>query len=436
MHPIMVRHGLTAALLVAADWPLVDVSEETGVDGLTGRYLEHPDKHNVVFTQAPPGLSGCIVSTSLMEELTRRTRLSTIGGLLVYQPHAPQPDPIARDANVQIPHEIRRSLIRATFDSPRQQRLLRRALEGRNIDLASTASIVAAIEEASSDPPGEGPRHVVIELTTERPGRGVVGRHPCGDLDRPPLSRAVAERICDGLRGTADCVITFAGAGDPLLHDEFDTYIGLAREAGIAAVHVRTGLLADRSVLDRLLACGVDVISADLHADRASTYEKMIGVDRFRDVLVNMQYIIDHRRHLAGPAGAAGLALPWIVPRLMRCTETYEDLESFFDRWQHVLGTAVIESPPPFAPGPDWPGDSLFKAVTPARVMRREGLRRMTIFSDGSVPISELDLRCDRPAGHVASMSMAEVWDTLVRERMKLQRTRDPDAPELRTYQP
>jgi len=436
MHPIMLRHGLTAALLVAGDWPLIDVSEETGGDGLAGRYLEHPDKHNIVFTQAPPGLSGCIVSTSLMEELTQRTRLSTIGGLLVYQPHAPQPDPIARDANVQIPHQIRRSLIRASFDSPRQHCLLRRALEGRNIDRASAASIVAAIEEASSDPSGEAPRHVIVELTTRRPGRGVIGRHPCGTLERPPLSRALAERIFDGLRGHGDCVITFAGAGDPLQHDEFDTYVNLARQAGIAAVHVRTGLLADRPVLDRLLACGVDVISVDLHADRAATYKEMTGVDRFKDVLLNMQYIIDHRRHLAGPAGAAGLALPWIVPRLVRCAETYDDLESFFDRWQHVLGTAVIESPPPFARASDWPGDSLFEAVTPARVMQREGLRRMTIFSDGSVPISELDLRCERTAGNVGSTPLTEVWDTLVHERMKLQRTLDPDAPELRTWQP
>ena len=120
----------------------------------------------------------------------------------------------------------------------------------------------------------------------------------------------------------------------------------------------------------------------------------------------------------------------------MRCEQTYEDLESFHDRWQHMLGTAVIESPPPFARGDDEPGDGLFEAITPLRVMHHEALRRMTIFSDGSVPISELDLRCDRPAGNIATMSLMDVWDNLVSERLKLQRTLDPDAPELRTYQP
>lgn len=436
MHPIMQTRSLTAALFAAPDWPLIDIGEGTGCDGLVGRYLEHPDQHNIVFTQAPPGLSGCLVSTSLMEELAQRTRLSTIGGLLTYQPHAPQADPIARDANVQIPGEVRRSLIRATFDSPRQHRLLRRALDGQEAGTLSTVSIVSAIEKTGSIPSDELPPHIIIELTTQRPGNGLAARHRCGDVEREPLSLPMAERIFEQLGAAGGCVITFAGAGDPLLHDEFDTHIRLARQAGVLAVHVRTALLADQAILDRLLACEVDVISVDLHADRAATYNNMLGLDRFKDVLLNMQHILDHRRHLSGPPGTAGFALPWLVPRLARCAETYEDIESFYDRWQHMLGTAVIESPPPLARGDDRSDGGLFEAITPARVLHHEALRRMTIFSDGSVPISELDLRCDRTAGNVATMPLIDVWGNLVNERLMLQRTLDPDAPELRTYQP
>ncbi|MDY7108764.1 MAG: 6-hydroxymethylpterin diphosphokinase MptE-like protein [Planctomycetota bacterium] len=436
MYPVMQRRGLTAALIAAPDWPLIDATDETGCDGLVARYLEYPGQHNIVFTQAPPGLSGCVVSTSLMGELSQRTRLSTIGGLLTYQPHAPQADPIARDANVQIDHVVRRSLIRATFDSPRQHRLLRRALDRHGSDTASPAALVSAIEEAGADPAGELPRHVILELTTQRADDGLIARHPCGLVEREPLPRALAGRVFEELGAAGDCVLTFAGVGDPLLHDEFDVLIGLAREAGIRAIHVRTTLLADRATLDRLLACGVDVISVDLHADRAVTYEMMLGVDRFKDVLLNMQYILDHRRHLAGPAGTGGLALPWLVPRLRRCAQTYEDLESFYERWQHMLGTAVIEAPPPFPRNAGWPGDELSEAVTPSRVMHRETLRRMTIFSDGSVPVSELDLHCERSAGNVAVAPVHDVWRSLVERRLELQNTLEGDAPELRTYQP
>ncbi|MHC4447065.1 MAG: motility associated factor glycosyltransferase family protein, partial [Planctomycetota bacterium] len=148
MHPILERLGLSAALLVGPDWPLVDVSTDHGCDAVVARYRDHPERHNLVFTQAPPGMGGCLISASLMQELAQRNRLSIIGGLLVYQPHAPQHDPIAREANVQIHHQVRRSLIRATFDSPRWQRRLRQAVEPiyAGGDLSSAAA-VAAIEQ-------------------------------------------------------------------------------------------------------------------------------------------------------------------------------------------------------------------------------------------------------------------------------------------------
>jgi hypothetical protein len=119
MSAVMQRRQITAGLLVGPDWPLVDVSGESGCDAIAARHLELPQQHKLVFTQAPPGLGGCLVSASLMQELALGNRLSTIGGLLVYQPHAPQSDPISRSANIQIDHRVRRSRIRATFDSPR-----------------------------------------------------------------------------------------------------------------------------------------------------------------------------------------------------------------------------------------------------------------------------------------------------------------------------
>jgi hypothetical protein len=129
--------------------------------------------------------------------------------------------------------------------------------------------------------------------------------------------------------------------------------------------------------------------------------------------------------------------LPWIVPRLQRRRETYDDLDSFFDRWQHLLGAALIEAPPPFAPSPAWPADILTAAVTPPRVMHRELLRRMWIFSDGSVPLSELDvLGEERVGGGIMSAPLADLWQELIRIRRERIRALDADDPRLRTYGP
>jgi hypothetical protein len=210
----------------------------------------------------------------------------------------------------------------------------------------------------------------------------------------------------------------------------------MARDAGVHGVHVRTELVADDAVIDRLIAAEPDVISIDLHADRGATYERMMGADRLREVLANMQRLLDHRRHVGGPDNAGGFCLPWIVPRLQRRRETYEDIESFYDRWQHLLGAAVIEAPPPFDPSPAWPADTLTAAVTPSRVMHRELLRRMTILSDGRVPGSELDLAGTESVGDIASAPLTELWRSLAELRREWIRTLDADDPRLRTYGP
>jgi len=181
---------------------------------------------------------------------------------------------------------------------------------------------------------------------------------------------------------------------------------------------VRTELLCDRATIDRLMAAGPDVITIDLHADRAETYTAMMGVDRFKDVLMQIEYLLQQRRSLTGQAGLSALALPWVVPRLQRCATTYEDIDSFFDRWQQALGTAVLESPPKQQQDCADQDDALLPAITPRKVVRRELRRRMTIFCDGSVPADECDLAGTTSIGNIAEMNFTEAWNALLGARM------------------
>ncbi len=409
MAPIMERRGLGAALLVGPDWPLVDVSEETGCPALVERFRELDDARRLVFSQGPPGIGACVVGIDLMRGLVDRTRLGTIGAALGYIPQLPQEDPIGKNGNVQIDHAVRHSLVRATFDSPRQRALLAGVSAG-----AGAADAVAAIEAAARESTN-APRHLIVELTTERAGEGVFARTPHGAIRRDPLDTALAERIFGQFaEASDDGVITFAGVGDPLLHPAFDTLLRSARAAGVRGVHVRTELAGDTASVDRLLAAEPDIVSVDLHADTQATYTVMMGERSLATVIGNIEHLSRHRRTLAGPPDPRGFALPWIVPRLQRRAETYEDIETFFDRWQHIFGTAVIEPPPPFPRTADWPGDTLAEAVTPARVVadRLEG--RMTIYADGAVPRCELDLPGRDPIGNVAHRSLAELWGELL----------------------
>ncbi len=441
----MERLGLTAGVFVGPDWPCVQVEGPEGCDALVRRHREGPERLSVVFTQAPPGLCGVLLDRGLVGRLRGGNRLATVGALLVYQPHLPQPDPIALDVCVPIDHRLRRGLVRAIFDTPRTKIRMRRGLEpllndldasGRPEPLDGLAVVTALENQVFNTLPYFGPQHTLLELCTGRQGSGAASPHRWGSIQRLPMTLKRAERIFAQLAESGDAIVTFGGVGDPLNHPDLDQFVRLAKDAGLRGVHVRTELLASRESIDRLLASPVDVVSVDLHATNAATYRAMMGVDRFADVTANVEHLVTHRRHVAGPEGWEAMALPWICPRLQRCVESYEDLDPFFDKWSRLLGTTILDGPIPFEPREGRSSDPLASARAPFRVAYRELHRRMTIFSDGSVPLSELDLFGEQLIGHVDRLSIADLWRTLISRRRQLLREQGESAEALRIRHP
>lgn len=422
MSDVMQRRGLTAALIVGPDWPMVNVTGPGGCDTLIERHLDYPKQNSIVFSQSPPGLCGCVVSAKEMQSLAERNRVATIGARLTYQPSAPQPDPIAKDLCVQVERDVRASLMRMTAGTKRDGEQLRRAIADVRDpvhELNDPIDIVHRVEKAQRQVVPDFPQHLIIELTTKRTSSGVFAKHPFGKIDRPNMSIDALQRVLSSIERDTKYVVTFDGVGDLLLHDQFDECITIAKQCGASAVHVRTELLCDQSIVDRLMATGVDVVSVDLHADRAATYQTMMGCDRFKDVLQLIDYALNKRRRLTPQHGLSAIALPWFVPRLQRCVETIEDIDTFFDRWQHAIGTCVIEGKPRYERdvAEENEIDDLLPCYTPRKVVERELRQRMTIFSDGSVPISEVDLAGRDVVGNVLTSSVQNIWRDLYQAR-------------------
>jgi hypothetical protein len=304
---------------------------------------------------------------------------------------------------------VRRSRVRATFDAPRYRRLLSGALDSRAANL-DVAAIVKKLAGYAAGNPDELPRHVVVELCTRRTSGAANG----AASSRPDLEPQLAARLFEQIAAAGDVVVTFAGAGDPLLHDRFDEILRLARDAGVLGVHVRTELLAGQPTLDRLLGCEPDVVSVDLNADCPETYRRVMGLDRYQDVVSGMHYLVTQRTPLTDHSATASLALPWIVPRLLRCADTVNDLDGFFQRWQSTLGTAVID------PEPAGHDNPLLPVVVPPAVGLDDARHTMTVHSDGSIPV---DADSGHSVGNIARTPVAELWPELLRDRE--QRTED-----------
>jgi len=142
--------------------------------------------------------------------------------------------------------------------------------------------------------------------------------------------------------------------------------------------------------------------------------------DRFAQVVSNLEYLLSERAR-QGQAGDRPMGVPWIVPQLIKTPQTLGDMESFFDRWVHFAGHAVI-APATTGRGPD--GDLIDAAspvtmAPPRRFACRQLDRRMSIHADGRAALCDQDWLTRNHTPNVQSVSLADAWASLDQTRQK-----------------
>lgn len=420
---VMHERNLDAAVVVGADWSLIDPGL---VDQVVARHLEEPAQRPLTFCQCPPGLGAVCISRSLVLDLARQADragpLASIGGILSYFPSNPRSDLIISPACVTVPPKVRDLPIRCVPDSEPRRKLLLTALD--EIDAraawASAAEIGEAIATREASILHSVPQLVTLELCTGRlsSGRRREWTQESHDAcERPVLDRALARRIFDQLaEARTDIALTLAGAGDPMLHPYWLEIAADAKDAGIGAVHLRTQLNAPDDQIDRLIAdaaspTGVlDVISIDLMASRRDTYSLLMGVDAFDRVSANLERLLAGRRPRSA---AAGIPTPWIVPRLTRCDAVIDQIETFYDSWMSRCGHCVIDPLPRTIRG-----ERIDPLPLPSSAAWRRARSGLSILCDGSIPTDLDDLQGSTAAGSLTSHTVREIWKRLHRARL------------------
>ncbi|MEO1235361.1 MAG: SPASM domain-containing protein [Planctomycetota bacterium] len=397
------QHGADAVVLVGGDWCLFDVGY---ADELLALHLDAPDAMRVTFTQAPPGLGPVVLGAGTLRDLADGG--ATIGAVLAYRPTRPAIDPIGRECNHPIPATVRDTARRFVYDTPDGVRRLERLAKslGASFATADALAVTDACRAYELDHPDhvfdELPDQVVIELTPRRLADGPITAQRYVDLGRGDMDVSLAKDVLAQCGGRA---VTFGGVGDPTLHPAWRELVDAAADAGVLGLHVETDLLGEPETLWPLVEnFRGDVVSVRLNADTAATYAKVMGVDRFGEVMQRLQGLFDRRD---------GHGSPWIVPRLVKTAETLPDMESFFDRWMHLVGHAVIDRPPTFGTGsyalaPDRspvPMDPPWREPSPWQVKRR-----MTVLSDGTATLCAEDVLGRAALGSVSERPLWDLW--------------------------
>lgn len=452
--------GAESVVALSADWCCIDPA-------LATRQLElhrsAPDALKLTFTQAPPGLSPLVLYRGVLEELSEHG--ATLANLLCYNPKKPTIDPVGKDVNVPVPAEVRSQYRRFIYDTPRAVEHLQAiaARLGEQLVDADASAVTAASRGVERAEPWRQlerlPQQLNVELSPKRSVNGPIVPQHYLDLRRDDMSRQTidamfeslaaetgraaeasptspenevrwtalagvdSEASTDPITGSAnapdrtrpiasDMAVLFGGLGDPLLHDDWFQTLVRATGAGLLGVGIETDLLADEAAIDRLATLPLDVIAVRINADRAETYEKLMGIDAYATVMDRLQRLFQARNvNRQKGAGFRG----WIVPRLVKVAENLSDMETFFERWMTVSGWAVVDraltgrglipdlSPVPMEVAFLESGSSRADAPPPTK-------QRLTVLGDGSVCLCGEDWLGRLPIGSLGERGLGELW--------------------------
>jgi hypothetical protein len=423
--PVLVADALAhcnydSALILGPDWCDIDPAL---CGEVIARHRENPSALPFTFTQAPPGVAGCVIGLELTKKLAAGREAgdptATLGGLLGFKPTRPRRDPIAESCCVQVSAELRsiqrRFIADAACESPvsPSEELAQPTQVGTD---ASGGRKLTSENGGSSWLNASAPSHLIVEVTTAR--RAL-------EPDASRLNVADAARLFKNFASTnPQGVLTLFGRGDPLLHPELPAIIRAARDARIPGIHLRTDATADEAAIEALLAASPDVISVDLYATTEPTYSALTQTPHFSRALVNTQRLLDGRRFVRG------LPHPWIVPRITRRDAVYEEVEGFYDRALFFACAGVIDPMPrPIA------GERIAPLPKPRGTVERDAGSRMFIRCDGLVIADETDIDAKQhePVGNALMEGIAPVWSRLMERRRAALRDHGHAHPDLRT---
>lgn len=393
----MLRQTESDALL------LVDPSAALVDSELIDRLIEHAEARpdlDLCFSQAAPGLSGVLLHKRLVEQLA--TGVSHPGLLLSYRPDLPMHEPISTPSCAPVAAKLARTCHRFTLDSERQIDRISTATVHLNGELISTEAeqLVRFLDAAPAQAPL--PREVVLELTVRRASKPIHSPLSSAKIDRADLTLDIARAVFDEMSAADDARIVFGGIGDPLLHANFAEMVESAHRAGIGAIAIETDLLeVTNEGIDRLVELPIDIVSINLPATSAATYQAVMGVDGLRQVMANLTRLVQ-RRH------AAARGTPLIVPTFFKTAANFAEMDPWYDHWLRVLGCAVISGPSDYAG--QIPDVSLAQMEPPRRRPCARIENRLTILSDGSIVSCEQDFSGRQAMGTIGEKSIKDIW--------------------------
>ncbi len=398
--------------------PAAAIIDPTLCDAMIRHRREKGDDIRLVFTQAPPGLSGLLLDAPLVRELAEKN--IPIGWVFNYKPDSPQKDLVFQPCCYPIPVEVRHATGRLVCDTRRSTERVKALLaELPEPNLVTIGRWLSSREEMTIEPL---PREVEIELTVEDPYPDAL-LQPRGSRFTPrgPIDPEMVEKIVSEMAEYDDSLVVLGGFGDPLRHPKFGETLRRIRSiqsggVGLYGLAVRTaGVDLTDSSIEELIASGVDVLNVVLDAWSSTLYRKLQSPKNpaaadLDAVIANLERLQDRRQ-----AGQA--ARPIVVPEFTKSRDNLHELDEFHDGWIRKIGAVTINGYNHRA------GQLEDRAVMSMAFSPRLACRRIrsrcVILADGRVALCDQDFVGVCTVGDLNRQSLREVWQGETFEKVR-----------------
>jgi MoaA/NifB/PqqE/SkfB family radical SAM enzyme len=363
--------------------------------GLCGHLAEFCGERDAFFgfTAAPLGLTALHLGADYLEKLVA-IRLP-IRNLLTQVPGSGMLFQFGAPGFLNLEPRYKGLAYRVAADTRRGLDLCRRIIE-RGLDDAGL--ICDALRADWTLDIHAVPSEILLEITTD----GLPANGTPQPVQRRSLSPDDVRRALAGLAPFDDVALLLGGRGDPLASPAVWEILAAAREAGVLGLAVETdGSCLTDDVCRKLIDADVDAVAVRLSAASEEVFRAVHGREGFAAAR-------DGALRLMAAVKAAGRETPYVVIDFVKRTEVEGEIAPAYEEW------LARGAHPAIRPYTDYSGrfedKSTIRLTLAKRTMCEKLRHRMAIRADGTVPVCELDLDCEFPAGDIKKQSIAEIW--------------------------
>ena len=213
------------------------------------------------------------------------------------------------------------------------------------------------------------------------------------------------KKIVDESKGRTEFMYLANGMGDPLIHPKICEMIEYANKSGIRMLLGTNGILLNKSLANRLLHSGVDLIELSIDAATSHTYSVVRGGKNYEKVLRNVISFAEAKRSTTSTK-------PFTILQFIMTVFNAQEAEQFYQKFKGAGHNLIA-----FVNCHTWAGnipDYGVKQKPPDKSSRHCRLlwNQLAILWNGDVTPCHYDFDGKSVFGNVNEKPIAEIWNS------------------------